>query len=110
MGNIYFEQRKFPAAIKMYRMALDQVPPADRSARMRMLRNIAIAFIKLGQYQVCLQSQVHGRRSLLCGISCDACPAAWHLTGRKHQKMGKPSACRQIACALHCKLFQHCIG
>ena len=68
MGNIYFEQRKFPAAIKMYRMALDQVPPADRSARMRMLRNIAIAFVKLGQYQVCLQSPVHGRRSLLCGI------------------------------------------
>ena len=78
MGNIYFEQRKFPAAIKMYRMALDQVPPADRSARTRMLRNIAIAFVKLGQYQVCPQSQVHGRRSLLCGISSDACPAARH--------------------------------
>eukprot|EP00891_Asterochloris_glomerata_P007067 jgi/Astpho2/7067/fgenesh1_pm.00107_%23_31_t len=56
MGNIYFEQRKFPAAIKMYRMALDQVPPADRSARMRMLRNIAIAFIKLGQYQDAMQA------------------------------------------------------
>ena len=78
MGNIYFEQRKFPAAIKMYRMALDQVPPADRSARMRMLRNIAIAFVKLGQYQVCLQSQVHGKCSLPCGIACDACPAAQH--------------------------------
>ena len=25
MGNIYFEQRKYPLAIKMYRMALDQI-------------------------------------------------------------------------------------
>lgn len=25
MGNIYFKQRKYPTAIKMYRMALDQV-------------------------------------------------------------------------------------
>jgi intraflagellar transport protein 88 len=26
MGNIYFELAKFPNAIKMYRMALDQIP------------------------------------------------------------------------------------
>lgn len=26
MGNIYFEQKKFSSAIKMYRMALDQIP------------------------------------------------------------------------------------
>ncbi len=25
MGNIYFEQKKYPMAVKMYRMALDQV-------------------------------------------------------------------------------------
>jgi intraflagellar transport protein 88 len=25
MGNIYFIQKKYPAAIKMYRMAMDQV-------------------------------------------------------------------------------------
>ena len=25
MGNIYFEQKKYTGAIKMYRMALDQV-------------------------------------------------------------------------------------
>ena len=25
MGNIYFEQKKYSSAIKMYRMALDQV-------------------------------------------------------------------------------------
>lgn len=26
MGNIYFKQEKWTAAIKMYRMALDQIP------------------------------------------------------------------------------------
>jgi tetratricopeptide (TPR) repeat protein len=26
MGNIYYEQKKYPMAVKMYRMALDQVP------------------------------------------------------------------------------------
>ena len=33
MGNIYYEQGKYPAAIKMYRMALDQArspPPSPR--------------------------------------------------------------------------------
>ena len=28
MGNIYFEQKKYTSAIKMYRMALDQVRAA----------------------------------------------------------------------------------
>lgn len=52
MGNIYFEQQKYPAAIKMYRMALDQVPLTSRSVRNRILRNIGVAFMKVGQYQV----------------------------------------------------------
>ena len=26
MGNIYYEQKKYPSAIKMCRMALDQIP------------------------------------------------------------------------------------
>ena len=30
LGNIYFEQKKFPLAIKMYRMALDQVPQSGK--------------------------------------------------------------------------------
>ena len=31
MGNIYFHQSKYPTAIKMYRMALDQVKPTQVS-------------------------------------------------------------------------------
>ena len=52
MGNIYFEQQKYPAAIKMYRMALDQVPLTSRSVRSKILRNIGVAFMRVGQYQV----------------------------------------------------------
>ena len=33
MGNIYFEQHKYPLAIKMYRMALDQIQNAHSLLR-----------------------------------------------------------------------------
>lgn len=33
MGNIYFSQQKYPNAIKMYRMAMDQVSPSTEPAR-----------------------------------------------------------------------------
>ena len=51
LGNIYFEQQKYPVAIKMYRMALDQVPLTSRSVRSKILRNIGVAFMRVGQYQ-----------------------------------------------------------
>ena len=34
MGNIYFEQKKYPLAIKNYRMALDQIPDTHRTVRL----------------------------------------------------------------------------
>lgn len=65
MGNIYFEQQKYPAAIKMYRMALDQVPLTSKSMRNKIVRNIGIAFMKVGQYQVgCCHN-------LCCCMTCD---------------------------------------
>jgi intraflagellar transport protein 88 len=33
MGNIFFEQGKYSQAIKMYRMALDQIPSSNRDFR-----------------------------------------------------------------------------
>ncbi|XRB08642.1 intraflagellar transport protein 88 [Pycnococcus provasolii] len=56
MGNCYFEQRRYPNAIKMYRMALDQVPSTAKEVRFRIMRNIGHAFAKLGQYQDALHS------------------------------------------------------
>lgn len=56
MGNIYFQQKKYPAAIKMYRMAMDQINSTSKDMRFRILRNIGAAFIKLGQFQEAIQS------------------------------------------------------
>jgi len=56
MGNIYFEQKKYPNAIKMYRMALDQIPNTAREVRFKIMKNIGHAFVHLGQYQDAMQS------------------------------------------------------
>ncbi|KAI9014777.1 hypothetical protein BC832DRAFT_546444 [Gaertneriomyces semiglobifer] len=56
MGNIYFAQKKYTQAIKMYRMALDQVSGSNREIRLRIMRNIGIAFIRMGQFQDAITS------------------------------------------------------
>lgn len=56
MGNIYFEQGKYTQAIKMYRMALDQIPNSNRDFRLRIMRNIGNSFVKMGQYQDAITS------------------------------------------------------
>ena len=33
MGNIHYEQKKYPQAVKQYRMALDQVPNTHKDMR-----------------------------------------------------------------------------
>jgi len=43
MGNLYFEQRKYPNAIKMYRMALDQIPNTARELRFKVCAPRALA-------------------------------------------------------------------
>ena len=50
MGNVYFNQKDYQKAIKMYRMAIDQVPANQRWLRMKITRNVAMAFIRMGQY------------------------------------------------------------
>lgn len=56
MGNIYFEEKKYPLAIKMYRMALDQIPTTGADVRLKIMRNIGNAFVKLGQFSDAIQS------------------------------------------------------
>jgi intraflagellar transport protein 88 len=51
MGNIYLAQNNYLLAIKMYRAALDEAPAAGKDLRYRLSRNIANAFVKLGQYR-----------------------------------------------------------
>jgi intraflagellar transport protein 88 len=56
MGMIYYEQKKYFQAIKMFRMALDQIPATGKELRFKIMRNIGNAFIKLGQYQDAIDS------------------------------------------------------
>jgi len=63
MGNILLQQGKFDAAIKMYRMALDQIPASNKEIRLRIMKNIGVAFIQTGQYQdavTSLESVIEG--------------------------------------------------
>ncbi|ETN65597.1 tetratricopeptide repeat protein 10, tpr10 [Anopheles darlingi] len=50
MGNIYFQLGLYTKAIKMYRMALDQVPGNQKELRLKITHNIGILFIRMGQY------------------------------------------------------------
>lgn len=52
MGNIHYQQQKYPSAIKLYRMALDQIPNAAKKTRYKIMKNIGNAFVKMGQFQV----------------------------------------------------------
>ncbi|KAH7937851.1 hypothetical protein HPB49_016694 [Dermacentor silvarum] len=49
MGNIYFYQGNYPKAIKFFRMALDQVPNTHKDMRLKIMKNIALAFVRMGQ-------------------------------------------------------------
>ena len=59
MGNIYTAQKKYPQAIKMYRMALDQIGEVHKSVRLKILQNIGSVFIKMGQYADAITSFEH---------------------------------------------------
>jgi intraflagellar transport protein 88 len=46
MGNIYFEQKKYDQAIKMYNMALDSTTNANKEMKLRIKRNVALSLVK----------------------------------------------------------------
>eukprot|EP00750_Incisomonas_marina_P016648 INCI19252.1.p1 GENE.INCI19252.1~~INCI19252.1.p1 ORF type:complete len:825 (+),score=207.15 INCI19252.1:175-2649(+) len=56
MGNIYFEQQQYPTAIKMYKMALDQIRDTGKRLRCKVLRNIGIAQLRLREFGAAAES------------------------------------------------------
>ncbi|KAK9881542.1 hypothetical protein WA026_016420 [Henosepilachna vigintioctopunctata] len=50
MGNIYLKQGRYEMAIKMFRMALDQMSNVHKNLRIKIMHNIAMVFIKMGQW------------------------------------------------------------
>ena len=82
MGNIYFKQKppRYPTAIKMYRMALDQIPVSGKELRFKIMRNIAHAFVKMGNYkdaqkayEEIMESQEKDKRDLQVGFNLLVC-------------------------------------
>ncbi|XP_072542134.1 intraflagellar transport protein 88 homolog [Salminus brasiliensis] len=59
MANIYFKQKNYPKAIKFYRMALDQISNAHTEMRIKIMQNIGVAFIRMGQYSDAITSFEH---------------------------------------------------
>ncbi|XP_065350191.1 intraflagellar transport protein 88 homolog isoform X2 [Cloeon dipterum] len=51
MGNIHAKLGQYQRAVKLYRMALDQVPSAHKDLRLKIMHNIGLLFVKMGQYQ-----------------------------------------------------------
>jgi len=56
MGNIYFSQKDYLKAVRMYRMALDQIPNTGKEVRFRIMRNIGNAFVRMGQFQEAIEN------------------------------------------------------
>lgn len=59
MANIYFKQKHYPKAIKFYRMALDQISNAHKEMRIKIMQNIGVVFVRLGQYSDAITSFEH---------------------------------------------------
>ncbi|KAK3914387.1 Intraflagellar transport protein 88-like protein [Frankliniella fusca] len=50
MGNIYLKLSDYDKALKMYRMALDQVPTTHKELRIKIMHNIGVLFVKMSQF------------------------------------------------------------
>jgi hypothetical protein len=81
VGNCHFMAGDFGAATKMYRMALDQLPPADRQTRAAVLCNIGAALSRMERYQVtsrlaCRQTERPWMATVICDGQKDrqTCP------------------------------------
>lgn len=86
MGNIYFEQQQFPTAIRMYRMALDQIPNTSKEIRHKIKRNIGAAQIRLGHYQdaaATFEDIMEGSPDFQAGFNLIVC---YYAIG-EHEKM-----------------------
>ncbi|XP_034057357.1 intraflagellar transport protein 88 homolog isoform X5 [Gymnodraco acuticeps] len=59
MANIYVKQKSYPKAIKFYRMALDQISNAHKELRIKIMQDIGVVFVRMGQYSDAITSFEH---------------------------------------------------
>ena len=50
MGNIYFELGKYDMSIKMYNMAIDSTMQVNRDMKLKMKKNVGLAYVKLEKW------------------------------------------------------------
>lgn len=56
MGNLFFQGKEYSKALKMYRMALDRVPPTEKELGFKICRNVGNCMFKLGRFGDAIQS------------------------------------------------------
>ncbi|KAG6453782.1 hypothetical protein O3G_MSEX008329 [Manduca sexta] len=66
MGNIYFKMGEHPKALKLYRMALDQTPTAEKDLRMGKFRDAITNFQHIMHEQGDFQTGLH---LVLCSVA-----------------------------------------
>uniref|UniRef100_A0A3Q3XBH9 Uncharacterized protein n=1 Tax=Mola mola TaxID=94237 RepID=A0A3Q3XBH9_MOLML len=59
MANIFVKQKNYLKAIKLYRMALDQISNAHKEMRIKIMQNIGLVFVRMGQYSDAITSFEH---------------------------------------------------
>ncbi|GET89763.1 intraflagellar transport protein IFT88, putative [Leishmania tarentolae] len=97
MGNIYLAQQNYLLAIKMYRKVLDETPAAGKELRYHICRNIANAFVKLGQYRDAANSYetvVEGNGDANCTFNLILCYYALGETEKMKRTFTRLMNCR----------------
>ena len=56
MGNIYYKEKQYSKALKMYRMALDRLPSSEKEIGYKICRNIGNSLFHLGRFRDAIQS------------------------------------------------------
>ena len=100
MGNIYFKQKppNYPTAIKMYRMALDQIPASGKEMRFKIMRNIGHAFVRMGNYkdaQMSYERIMESKPDLQSGFNLLVCYYALGDREKMKQCLSKLLAIRE---------------
>ncbi|CAF0751378.1 unnamed protein product, partial [Didymodactylos carnosus] len=85
IGNIYLHTKHHVKALKMYRMALDQISEQNTDIKFKVRENIAAVHIEMGQYNEaaqCYESIVQERPNYRSGFNLLLC---YHTLGQREK-------------------------
>ncbi|CAF0743268.1 unnamed protein product [Didymodactylos carnosus] len=85
IGNVFLHTKHHAKALKMYRMALDQIPEQNADLKFKVRENIAAVHIEMGQYNEaaqCYESIVQERPNYRSGFNLLLC---YHTLGQREK-------------------------